>query len=154
MEDKRTRLQQIAATARQAIRGKVLSTKTALRNLASRIPVALRARVAAVATAITSHWASAIALSRRECRNSATQVQSLCRRVPGSARGAVEKRRLRVQALHEKLAGADPAVILRRGFALIEDREGKVITSAKALSHPSELTIQFSDSKILATSHA
>lgn len=53
-----------------------------------------------------------------------------------------------IQSLISEILSQSPTQILRKGFALITGKEGRVITSKTAASHETDLQIEFHDGKI------
>ena len=67
------------------------------------------------------------------------------------ASGAATTRRLRdLERLRLALAAHDPERTLERGYALVEDAGGEVVTSAKAARETRELSLRFSDDRVRA----
>jgi len=64
----------------------------------------------------------------------------------GDARGAT-----RANALAMALAAHDPARTLERGYALVTDRAGEVVTSAAAAQHAGDVRLRFGDAAVDAT---
>jgi exodeoxyribonuclease VII large subunit len=50
-----------------------------------------------------------------------------------------------------RLAGLNPAVLIKRGYIMANDVPGKVITSVKQLSLQQQINLQFSDGKAQVT---
>ncbi|MGH2919922.1 MAG: exodeoxyribonuclease VII large subunit, partial [Solirubrobacteraceae bacterium] len=71
------------------------------------------------------------------------------RRVQAEALDA--RRASGLQALAMALAAHDPDRTLERGYALVADRDGEVVTSAAAARRAGDVSVRFSDAAVDAT---
>jgi exodeoxyribonuclease VII large subunit len=69
----------------------------------------------------------------------------------GAAAGAQARRAATLERLRLALDAHDPARTLDRGYALVEDRDGGIVTSAAAARAAGSLTLRFSDAAVAAT---
>jgi exodeoxyribonuclease VII large subunit len=74
-------------------------------------------------------------------------VMNLARHLDSEFKSFVGQSRHQFALLAAKLAGLNPAVLIKRGYIMATDLQGKVVTSVKALSSQQQLCLQFSDGK-------
>lgn len=67
-----------------------------------------------------------------------------------AARSAVNDRRASLSALSRSLSGLDPNAVLGRGYAIVRDRDGSVLTRKSDAAVAQALDIQFVDGHVLA----
>lgn len=65
-----------------------------------------------------------------------------------SARSAVQRAEQRLKVTEVTVRMADPATILRRGFALLRDEAGAVLTSTHQVVHGAALTVELRDGRL------
>ena len=53
--------------------------------------------------------------------------------------------------LRERLAAVSPLAVLNRGYALVYDREEKLLTRAEEAGKTTEMTLQFADGRVAVT---
>jgi exonuclease VII large subunit len=58
-----------------------------------------------------------------------------------------------VQAALDRLRAMGPEETLKRGYALVQSLDGKLIRSVAAANKQSELVVRFSDGKLPVTTH-
>ena len=85
---------------------------------------------------------------RRDLR---TRLMVLQRKSSAAAGPEVARRRQDLESLRLALAAHDPERALARGYALVEDREGTIVTSAAAARAARELSVRFHDERVEAT---
>jgi exodeoxyribonuclease VII large subunit len=95
------------------------------------------------------------AAGRRGCerrrRDIRTRAMVVDRKV-GAARGPeAEARRKRLDSLAAAIAAHDPQRVVARGYAMVEDRAGDVITTAAAARAARDVRLRFSDADVDAT---
>ncbi len=73
------------------------------------------------------------------------RVREAQRRLIPALRSVLDARRRRLEVLHARLEGLDPKGPLTRGFALVQDAEGRAVTSAKASAPDAELNLRWLD---------
>ncbi len=56
---------------------------------------------------------------------------------------------LRLSKAEQKLIGLDPLAVLSRGYALVQDQDGHIISKAQECPHPATLTLRFQDGERL-----
>ena len=133
----------------------------------ARRAVVTRAReLAALSRAPGEHVARqrrALHQSLRELRASATRrlageeaalvrrAEALQRRAGAAARPDAAGRRAALQSLELALAAHDPERVVERGYAVVDDRAGNVITSAAAARGASDVRLLFGDGAVDAT---
>ncbi len=75
-------------------------------------------------------------------------LDSLGQRLQLHMRHDLQNRRAALNHFSERLTGLDPAHILRRGYALIKDSAGSLITSAKQVKLGQDIAVQLSDGSL------
>ena len=80
-----------------------------------------------------------------QVRQDRQYLDSLGQRLQLHMRHDLQDRRAALNHFGERLTGLDPAHILRRGYALIKDSAGSLITSAKQVKLGQEIAVQLSD---------
>jgi exodeoxyribonuclease VII large subunit len=83
---------------------------------------------------------------RSRCARRALVIDRKARAAAGDARRAT-----RLNALALALAAHDPARTLERGYALVTDRAGDVVTTAAAARRAADVRLRFSDAAVDAT---
>jgi exodeoxyribonuclease VII large subunit len=95
------------------------------------------------------------AASRRRLADERTRIGRRAlvvdRRVQAEAQDA--RRATRLTALSLALAAHDPQRNVERGYALVTDRDGEVVTSAASARRAAEVSLRFSDAAVDATIH-
>jgi exodeoxyribonuclease VII large subunit len=81
----------------------------------------------------------------------ATRALVLARKAGAAGGPDLERRRQALDGLGAALAAHDPKRTLARGYALVDDGEGHVITSARAARAAGAVRVQFSDAAVDAT---
>ncbi len=81
----------------------------------------------------------------------ATRARVVARKSAATAGPDLERRRQALDGLSSALHAHDPRRTLERGYALIDDGEGRVITSAAAARAAGDVRVQFSDAAVRAT---
>jgi exodeoxyribonuclease VII large subunit len=120
-------LRELRASARRGIARE--------RSLAATHLVVLR-RKAAVAATDATRARRALALDGAQLRRAAGQ--------------ATARRRRDLERLAVALAGHDPERTLARGYALVEDRDGELVTSAREATSAGSLSLRFHDGRVRA----
>lgn len=64
---------------------------------------------------------------------------------------AISSRRNRLDSFSSMLVGLDPESVLNRGYSLVKDENGKIITSATQVSPGSEITVKMRDGSAVAS---
>jgi len=75
-------------------------------------------------------------------------LDGLGQRLQLHMRHDLQDRRAALDHIGERLTGLDPAHILRRGYALIKDSAGSLITSAKQVKLGQDIAVQLSDGSL------
>ena len=65
-----------------------------------------------------------------------------------AARSAVQRAEQRLKVTEVTIRMADPATILRRGFALLRDESGAVLTSTHQVAPGAALTLELRDGRL------
>ncbi len=86
--------------------------------------------------------------SRREL--SATHLTVLARKAEAAAGADAERRRRDLARLALALAAHDPERTLERGYALVEDEGGGLVTSAAAARAAGDVSVRFHDDRVRA----
>ena len=79
-----------------------------------------------------------------------THLRVLARKAGAAAGADSERRRRDLSGLSLALAAHDPERTLARGYALVEDPEGDVITSADAARAAGDVSVRFHDDRVRA----
>jgi exodeoxyribonuclease VII large subunit len=147
-------------------RAAVSSAAGALARHARRAVITRARELAALSRAPGEHVARqrrALHQSLREMRASATRRFAAERTATRRAAGALQRRaaaasgpdaagrRAALESLALALAAHDPERLVERGYAVVDDRAGNVITSAKAAHAAGELRLFFADAAVDAT---
>jgi exodeoxyribonuclease VII large subunit len=96
-------------------------------------------------------------LSRRlisplqQIENKKMQLNGLARRMDIGLQGMLKTKSMRLINLQNSLAQLNPHNVLARGYALVSDKNGALITAAKQLKHGDEVDIQLIDGKVGAS---
>lgn len=77
-----------------------------------------------------------------------SSLRSLLPRLERAAGSTLEKSRDRVEHCSKRLLNASPSRILKRGFVLVRDEEGKLVPRKSGIERGQSLTNQFSDGEI------
>jgi exodeoxyribonuclease VII large subunit len=83
-----------------------------------------------------------------QVRQDRQYLDSLGQRLQLHMRHDLRNRRAALNHFGERLTGLDPAHILRRGYALIKDSAGSLITSAKQVKLGQEIAVQLADGSL------
>jgi exodeoxyribonuclease VII large subunit len=83
-----------------------------------------------------------------QVRQDRQYLDSLGQRLQLHMRHDLRNRRAALNHFGERLTGLDPAHILRRGYALIKDSAGSLITSAKHVKLGQEIAVQLADGSL------
>jgi exodeoxyribonuclease VII large subunit len=102
-------------------------------------------KLAQIAACRFLHNPSLLVAERRiRVMNSTRQLEAEFKRFVGIARHDYA-------VMAARLAGLNPAVLIKRGYIMANDVPGKVITSVKQLSLQQQINLQFSDGKAQVT---
>ena len=92
------------------------------------------------------------AAGRRGCERRRRDIQTravVLNRKVGAARGPeAEARRGRLESLTAAIAAHDPQRVVARGYAMVEDRAGEVVTTAAAARAARDVRLRFSDAHV------
>jgi exodeoxyribonuclease VII large subunit len=95
--------------------------------------------------------ASATRRLRTERSAAAARAVALQRRASATAGPEMAARRAALHGLALALAAHDPDRVLERGYAVVDDREGNVVTSAATARAAREVRLHFADGAVDAT---
>ena len=90
------------------------------------------------------------AVAAAEGTRAAAQLHGSAARLRQAGDGAGARRRRDLERLALALAAHDPARTLERGYALVEDRGGRLVTSAAQARAAAALTLRFHDGAVRA----
>jgi exodeoxyribonuclease VII large subunit len=76
-------------------------------------------------------------------------LQSKEQRLLRQLRSIIELHKRTIATLESRIAYAKPEALLARGFALITDQDGQILTSVKQLSHDQKIQIRFKDGSLI-----
>jgi exodeoxyribonuclease VII large subunit len=80
-----------------------------------------------------------------QVRQDRQYLDSLGQRLQLHMRHDLQNRRAALDHFSERLTGLDPAHVLRRGYALVKDSAGSLISSAKQVKLGQDIAVQLSD---------
>lgn len=86
----------------------------------------------------------------RTLQQESDQLQQLSQRLQQAAQVRLSQAEQRCQALAEQLGSLNPESVLRRGYAVVRQEQGAVVTQASGLQVGQHLTIQLSQGAIAA----
>jgi exodeoxyribonuclease VII large subunit len=95
--------------------------------------------------------ASATRRVRDERAATAARARSLSRRATAAGGPELAARRTALDGFTLALAAHDPERVLDRGYAVVDDRQGNVITSAQAARRARAVRLRFADAAVDAT---
>ena len=145
------RLERDRTGVRQGTRKMIEVTSAQLEQRRQALNQRVQRRLAAERTDHAAARRQFVSASRSLLRAEAESIQSARGRfrTAWSYRGEMERRRLASQALALRLA--DPEQNLKRGFALVYDETGRVITSVRGLARGATLKTRVGDGSIAST---
>jgi exodeoxyribonuclease VII large subunit len=92
------------------------------------------------------------AAGRRGCERRRTDIRTravVLDRKLGAARGPeTDARRARIESLAAAIAAHDPERVIARGYAVVDDREGNLVTTAKAAREAGGVRLFFADADV------
>jgi exodeoxyribonuclease VII large subunit len=88
---------------------------------------------------------------RDEGTATATRARALTRRAAAAAGPELAARRTALDGFTLALAAHDPDRVVERGYAVVDDREGNVLTTAEAARRARAVRLYFADAAIDAT---
>jgi exodeoxyribonuclease VII large subunit len=86
-----------------------------------------------------------------ERRAGLRRAEALRRRGAAAARADAGGRRAALDGLAMALAAHDPERVVERGYAVVDDREGNVVTNAEAAREAGAVRLCFADAAVDAT---
>jgi len=92
--------------------------------------------------------ASATRRARDERTATATRGRALSRRAAAAAGPELAARRTALDGFTLALAAHDPERVVERGFAVVDDRQGNVLTTAEAARAAREVRLYFADAAL------
>jgi exodeoxyribonuclease VII large subunit len=95
--------------------------------------------------------ASATRRARDERGATAARATALARRGAAAAGPELAARRTALDGFRLALAAHDPDRVVERGYAVVDDRRGNVVTSAAAARAAGEVRLRFADAAVDAT---
>ncbi|HEX7297719.1 MAG TPA: exodeoxyribonuclease VII large subunit [Solirubrobacteraceae bacterium] len=95
--------------------------------------------------------ASATRRGREERTATGARAQALGRRAAAAAGPELAARRTALDGFTLALAAHDPERVVERGYAVVDDRQGHVLTSAEAARRAREVRLYFADAAVDAT---
>jgi exodeoxyribonuclease VII large subunit len=124
-----------------------------LARLAPRLqPRLLSERIARAGEALDRHWQRATALLARSAGQRRTRLERTAGRLsPLMLAHSWRRARDRLNGLAQLLASLSYQSVLRRGFALVRDTQGRAVRQAVMIKKGSLLDIEFSDGHAAAT---
>ncbi len=84
----------------------------------------------------------------RELELTATRAEVLRRKAAAGAGAEADAQRRALEGLGLALAAHDPRRVLDRGYAIVDDREGGLVTSAEQARALRALRVTFSDASV------
>ena len=80
--------------------------------------------------------------------NSYIEIDRLKDKMKNILLNKIEKEKIKLKSLNDLLEAHNPLNVLKKGFAIVEDKDNNVISSKKELEDIDEINIIFSDGKI------
>jgi exodeoxyribonuclease VII large subunit len=80
--------------------------------------------------------------------NSYIEIDRLKDKMRNILLNKIEKEKIKIKSLNDLLEAHNPLNVLKKGFAIVEDKDNNVISSKKELEGVDEINITFSDGKI------
>jgi exodeoxyribonuclease VII large subunit len=78
------------------------------------------------------------------------RVERLEERIVGAVQAVIERRRIAVEALRHRLEALGPMAVLRRGYALALDGEGRILRSVASFRPGMEFRLRLRDGRVQA----
>jgi exodeoxyribonuclease VII large subunit len=155
---------ELAAPAREDLLAALDGSAAALRRAAERLLQAraqrldrLALRLGQPAAALAEQRRHLLALQHRLALAAAqvrsAQAQALQRQAQALARGlqrALQQQRWRLQTQAQRLQALDPQQVLQRGYAWVEDEQGRAVTAAAALQPGQRVSAVWHDGRAQA----
>lgn len=118
--------------------------------LAQRLSDCLRTAIVNARNRLTSTPLQIAAGLRNAMQRQQLRLAALSPRPATALENALATRRNRLDVLHSKLLALDPKGVLQRGYALVQNDSGEIITKASRLSPGDRMKTVFSDGTILS----
>lgn len=91
-----------------------------------------------------------LAAARPTLAGHRARLDAFAQRLPRAARQALESPLRRLERLEDRLHALDPKAVLERGYALVSDASGQVLTSAVQLATGQAIRLEFHDGRATA----
>ena len=82
------------------------------------------------------------------------RVERLEERIVEAVASMVERRRLRVDTLRQRLRALGPMAVLRRGYALALDSNGRILRGVTGFRPGEDFTLRLQDGRVTARAEA
>lgn len=150
LNEKAQRLDDLESRLKLALRQKIERQKLILERIsASRLSSLLTqwiSKKSLVLSQATKQLSGRALMSRQQ--NMSEKILGLASRLPGSTKRIIDANTLQLSRTSRLLESLSYTNTLKRGFAIVEDGEGKVVTSEKALALGEDFTVRLQDGKM------
>jgi exodeoxyribonuclease VII large subunit len=79
------------------------------------------------------------------------RMESICSRIQVNINNMLSKQRLEFKGIESLLESVNPENVLQRGYSLVTDADGNVMTSVDSISEGMDITVRMRDGKVGAT---
>ncbi len=132
------------SAAAEMITGSWVDTVNKIQDLNRRLPIALQRQIA-TKKSIFLHLSARLVSPRDRLRVQIQKLDELTLRFERAIAQTIEKSKSHLQQVAMQLDALSPLKVLDRGYALIQNEEGKVIRSARLVKKNKKFTLRFSD---------
>lgn len=150
----------LGASLPKGIAARRLALSTLARRLAAQAPAArlatMRERLRQTEKRLTTAFSVAITLAKRDAERRRERLLALISRLGPAFVAQHHRRRARLEAATGMLGALGYRQVLKRGYAVVRDDQGKPVTRADMLSDGQGLALEFADGarRAVATSEA
>lgn len=132
----------------EAVRNKEMMMRDATLRLSALNPEKRIASLKSQTDLTRERLASAFRIRLGEIKAEITACRSSLERTAGNR---ISESAAAVSLLKERLSAVDPMAVLKRGYALVYDRDFQILTCASEASARNEMTLQFADGQVHVT---
>ncbi len=91
-----------------------------------------------------------LAAARPTLAGHRARLDAFAQRLPRAAAQAIETQHRRIERLADRLEALDPKAVLERGYVLVSDTAGQVLTSTGQLAERQDIRLEFHDGRAMA----
>ena len=132
----------------QALRSAELAVRTAQQRLSALSP---EKRIGSLLSGSQLIRERMISVLRSALERKAAELKEAGAGLGRAATDRIRETENRTARLRERLTAVDPLAVLSRGYAMVYDMEGKLLTRAAEAGNRRDMTLQFSDGRISVT---